>query len=410
MTSMSKAYNITREEVDASWKAVCRSGGCAGYDGKTIEDVKADEDNILYKVWNRLASGSYQAQPVLLVQIPKAKGGVRTLGIPTVTDRIAQGVIKGRLEKEVQEKFHPNSYAYQTGKSAIEAVGTARERCMKGGYKWVLDLDIKAFFDEIDHELMAEMVNKHTEDKAVILYCKKFMKAEGITEAGEKVVREKGTPQGGVLSPVLANLFLHEVFDMWMEENHPHTPFERYADDIIIHCVREDQAYQLLEEIKKRLKEYKLELNLEKTKVVYTGTDNSQDHRGHGCSRKFTFLGYDFKPRGYKGKIVFTPGMGNKAMQMIRQKLKREKLNSRVGQRIEEIAEMLNQKIRGWINYYGQYRRSELWKLAYYINYRLVKWLKSKYNSILSLTDAWKELAKVKDQAPRLFCHWYMIG
>lgn len=408
-TRMSKSYNITREEVAASWKMVRQAGGCAGYDGQTIETVEANEDNTLYKIWNRLASGSYQAAPVLLVDIPKAKGGVRTLGIPTVTDRIAQGVIKARLEKDVQPHFHPNSYAYQAGKSAIDAVGRAREVCMKGMHKWLLDMDIKAYFDEIDHELMLEMLSRYTEDKAVLMYCRKFLKANGRREAGEEIQREKGTQQGGVVSPVLANLFLHEAFDKWMIEEFPTLPFERYADDIILHCVSEKQAQYVRSRVEARFQQYKLRLSEEKTKIVYTGTDNDQDHRGHGCPRKFTFLGYDFKPRGYKGKLIYTPGIGKGALKKIREEIRKYDLTAKVGNSIEQVAKDLNPKIRGWTNYYGHYRRSGLYAMAYYIDNRIVGWLKRKRKSVKTYCQGWKMLKAIKEEQPQLFCHWYMI-
>src|SRR3990167_10124351 len=238
---MSRLYDVTPAEVDMAWKAVCQAGGGAGYDEMKIKDVKEDEANHLYKVWNRLSSGSYIPAPVLLVNIPKAKGGFRQLGIPTVIDRVAQTVIKTRLETVLQPLFHMDSYAYQAGKGAIEAVTKARERCMR--IEWVLEIDIKGFFDELDHDMLMEMVEKYVTDKATLLYVRKFMKAPGRTIEGEEGGRGKGTPQGGVVSPVLANLYLHEVFDSWMQEKEPSIKWERYADDIIVHCYSEKQAY-----------------------------------------------------------------------------------------------------------------------------------------------------------------------
>lgn len=344
---------------------------------------------------------------MFLVNIPKIKGGIRQLGIPTVLDRVAQGVVKNRLEAVLQPHFHENSYAYQSNKSAIEAVGLCRERCMR--MKWVVDIDIKGFFDNIDHDLMVQIVEKYTQDNLVLLYVKKFLKAKGVNGKGEQLVREKGTPQGGVISPILANLFLHEAFDKWIKEKFPDIPFERYADDIIIHCVSENQAHFIKNRVESRLKLFKLELNAEKTKLVYTGKENNQDHRGHLCSRKFIFLGYEFKPRNYFGKTVFTPGLGTAARMRIRNEVKRLPDMHLKFRPIGVIAAVLNPKIRGWINYYGHFRRSELYKLARDLDLRLVRWLCDKHKPLTSLKKGWKFLLGIKEQKPTLFEHWFRI-
>ncbi len=406
---MSRLYDVTKEEVDQAWKMVRQAGGGAGYDGKRIEDLKVDEVNQLYKIWNRLSSGSYIPSPVLLVDIPKAKGGYRQLGIPTVTDRIAQTVIKNRLESVLQPLFHEDSYAYQAGKGAIEALTKARQRCIR--MDWVIELDIKAFFDEIDHDLLMTMVKKYVTDKATLLYVSKFIKAPGRKENEEvKIVREKGTPQGGVISPVLANLYLHEVFDQWMQEEFKDVSWERYADDIIVHCVSEKQAYFLRNRIEGRLRKFKLSLHPEKTRVVYTGTKNDHDSRGHKLSRKFTFLGYDFKPRGYKGQTVFTPGIGSGALKRISQKIKKEWNLRRRTSSLEEIAGETNAVIRGWINYYGHHRRSDLYKMAEMIDKFLVGFIKRKQKTASSWAKGWKYLKERRRKQPNLFCHWYMIS
>jgi RNA-directed DNA polymerase len=407
---MSRLHNVTREEVEIAWKAVRRAGGSAGYDGQTIEDVERELDNQLYKIWNRMSSGSLQAQPVLLIEIPKAKGGVRCLGIPTVTDRVAQMVIKNRLEMKLEEKFHVDSYAYRPNKSAIEAVGICRQRCFT--HEWLLEIDIKRFFDEIDHEILEEILARYTTDKTIVLYAKRFLKAKGKKENGEEVNRERGTTQGGVISPLLANLYLHEAFDSWMEERFPGIKFERYADDIVMHCVSENQAWFMKNRVEGRLKQFKLMLHSEKTRVVYTGTSDKHDGRGHGLSRKFTFLGYDFKPRMMKGgRLVFTPGIGKAALKKILVKIKSSWcLRQNVGLTLEDIARKNNVQIRGWINYYGYYRRSELYKLADMINTKLVWFLKRKRKSLKTWKQGWRELQKAKERTPRLFCHWHMIS
>lgn len=405
---MSRLYDVTREEVETAFKAVKRAGGGAGFDGQTIADVEKDLDNQLYKIWNRMSSGSLKAQPVLMIDIPKAKGGVRHLGIPTVTDRIAQMVIKNRLEPILEDMFHEDSYAYRPCKSAIDAVTVCRERCFK--HEWLVEVDIKGFFDTLDHEKLMQMVESVTTDQTVLLYVRKFLKARGRMSSGEEIERTEGTPQGGVVSPILSNLYLHEAFDQWMEKNQPTLKFERYADDIVIHCVSEKQAMFIRDKVRQRLSQYKLELHPEKTRIVYTGTSNDHDKRGHGLNRKFTFLGYDFKPRMYHGRLVFTPGIGHGAMKMLLVKIREEwRLGQRIGERIEAIAQEINPQIRGWITYYGHHRRSDLNRLGYRINRELVRYMRKKHKQIRTWNQGWRKLIKRRNQDPELFSHWHMI-
>lgn len=409
---MSRQYDVTESEVTAAWEAVRQAGGGSGLDNVKISDIAADLGNQLYKIWNRMTSGSYVPPPVLLVSIPKANGGVRQLGIPTVGDRIAQMVVKNRLEPILDPKFHEDSFAYRPGRSAIDAVTLCRERCFRK--EWVLEIDIKGFFDNLDHDMLMEMVQKHTDDKVVLLYVKKWLKASARTEDGVETVREMGIPQGGVVSPILANLYLHEVFDMWMKELFSSVTFERYADDIVVHCVSEEQAYYLKNRIEARMKQYNLTLHPEKTRVVYTGRSNDLDKRGHGLSRKFTFLGYDFKPRVWKGRIVFTPGMGKGALKKIRQTIEGKwQLKHRLSQSLHELAIVFDRVIRGWVNYYGHHRRSELHKLARLIDRFLVHFIKRKVkrakSSPLTWKQAWKYLDDYKKKCPHEFSHWHMI-
>ena len=415
--NMSRLYQITKDEVLNAWKAVKKSGGGCGHDRQTIQDVEQDLDNQLYKIWNRMTSGSYIAQPVLLVQIPKAKGGFRTLGIPTVTDRIAQAVIKNRLNDIVDEKFHVDSYAYREGKSAIDAVTAARERCFQ--HEWLVEIDIKGYFDNIDHDILMEMLKAHTDDKCILLYAQKFLKAPGINEEGEKSERTMGTPQGGVVSPVLANLYLHETFDQWMQKGFGNIAFERYADDIVIHCKSEAQAYYIRNRIQGRLHKFKLTMHPEKTRIVYTGLRKEMDKRGHDLPRKFTFLGYEFKLRSHRSigkdgkeyfRTVFTPGIGANALKMIRLSVKKWGLKHRLSDSLETIALEINPVIRGWINYYGHHRRSELYKLAEMIDTYLGQFIKKKHKAFNTWNRAWKELGRLKKHTKRQFCHWFMIG
>lgn len=406
---MSRLYNITQEEVRSAWKAVRKAGGGCGYDRRTLEDTKCNLDNELYKIWNRMTSGSYIPKHVLQVAIPKAKGGVRILGIPTVGDRIAQMVIKQRLEPILERYFHADSYAYRPNKSAIDAVTACRERCFQ--FKWLIELDIQKFFDELDHDLLEQMVLKYTDDPTIILYVKKFLKATRISMDGEVEATTQGTPQGGVVSPLLANLFLHEVFDTWMVKEFSTLPFERYADDIVVHCTSERQAQYLRKCIEERLRAFKLTLHPEKTRIVYTGRWNDYDHRGHDVSRKFTFLGYDFKPRTWNGKVVYTPGMGKGALKRIRSEIKDKwRLRSRISESLHDIAHSVNPAIRGWINYYGHFRRSELSLLTLTINGFLAKFLKKKHKRLRTWNQAWKEVMKIRRTHPNLFYHWHGIS
>ncbi len=403
---MSKSFNITKEEVAEAWKAVKQAAGGAGLDNKTIAQVESNLENELYKIWNRMSSGSYLAQAVKLVQIPKAKGGFRTLGIPNVTDRVAQTVIKNRLEQVVDPLFHEDSYAYRPGKSAKDAILKARKRCFDR--LWVVEIDIKGFFDNLDHELMMDILQKYITDKSTLLYSQRFLKADGITEKGEVLKRGKGTPQGGVVSPILANLYLHEAFDKWMKANHQNITFERYADDIVVHCVTEKQAKFMRDVIGARLQKYKLEMHPEKTRIVYAGISNDFDDRGHGLHRKFTFLGYDFKPRKCKGGTVFSPGMGQGALLNIRLKIKDMKLDSLTHKTVESIAEVINKVSSGWITYYGYCRKSLTYKIADEIDKRIIKWIGKKYK-IRSHGKKWKAIQRLKTKKPKLFKHWIMV-
>jgi len=281
-----KPYCITKRQVWQAYKRVKANKGAAGIDNQTIDEFDADLENNLYKLWNRLASGSYFPSPVMRVEIPKGDGRMRPLGIPTVTDRIAQMVVKQNLEPELEQHFHPDSYGYRLGKSALDAVGKARKRCWKSD--WVLDLDIKGFFDNIDHELMMRAVRKHTNEKWVLLYIERWLKAPIKMLDDTLVFPQKGTPQGGVASPILANLFLHYAFDKWIEREFPSVPFERYADDAVCHCKSQSQAEQLKHELEVRMKEVGLELHPQKTKIVYCKDD---DRRGEYPRVSFDFFG-----------------------------------------------------------------------------------------------------------------------
>jgi len=307
-----KPYTISKQVVWEAYQKVKANQGAAGVDGQSIEAFETDLKNNLYKIWNRMSSGSYFPPPVRLVEIPKASGGLRPLGIPTVADRVAQMVVKMHLEPLVEPCFHDDSYGYRPGRSALDAVATARQRCWRSD--WVIDLDIKGFFDNLDHDLVMKAVRHHDKTPWVLLYIERWLKAPVQRQDGSQQERTKGSPQGAVVSPLLANLFLHHAFDDWMRRNHPSIQFERYADDVIVHAKSKAQAEQLLEAIRARLAECGLELHPEKTKFVYC---QDSDRKGQHEHIKFDFLGYTFRPRrakNYRGKpfVSFLPGVSNR--------------------------------------------------------------------------------------------------
>ena len=289
---VAKPFNISKKLVWEAYLKVKANGGAPGVDGQTIEAFENNLKNNLYRLWNRMSSGTYFPPPVLRVGIPKRDGGTRNLGIPTVADRIAQTVVKMVLEPIVEPQFHEDSYGYRPNKSALQAVGRARERCWK--YDWVLDLDIRAFFDSLDHELVMRSVRKYTSVRWVILYIERWLQAPVQVEGGTLEPGMAGTPQGGVISPLLANIFLHLAFDTWMAKCFPWVPFERYADDVIVHCRTEDKARALLYHVKERLRRCRLEVHPQKTKIVYCKDVN---RRGSAEVEKFDFLGFTFRPR-----------------------------------------------------------------------------------------------------------------
>jgi RNA-directed DNA polymerase len=287
-----KSFAVSKAMVYNSYLNVCSKDGAAGIDKETIDMFNKDLDSNLYKVYNRMASGSYFPPAVRTVLIPKKQGGKRPLGIPTVGDRIAQGVVKDYLEPILEPLFSNSSFGYRPGRSAHDALAQCNNNCRQ--YAWVVDLDIKGFFDNLSHECMMKMVSHHTQEKWVLLYIERWLKA-GVEQAdGSIAARTKGTPQGGVISPLLANLYLHHAFDMWMSKHFASNPFERYADDIIVHCNSREEAEHLLSSIRQRLQAFELELHPEKTKLVYCKSYNRKEEHEHNS---FTFLSYSFQLR-----------------------------------------------------------------------------------------------------------------
>jgi RNA-directed DNA polymerase len=404
-----KPFCISKKEVLEAYKRVKENKGAAGVDDQTIEDFEERLKKNLYKIWNRMSSGSYFPPPVRTVKIPKKNGGERKLGIPTVADRIAQQVVKARLEPEVEPLFHADSYGYRPGKSALDAVGQARKRCWR--YDWVLDLDIKSFFDTLSQDLLLRAVKKHAPEQWIVLYIERWLKAPMQEEDGRLVPREKGTPQGGVASPLLANLFLHYALDRWLAAHYPQVPFERYADDVIVHCRTEKEAQEMRKAIAARLQSCGLELHPEKTKVVYCKDDSRKKTYPN---EKFDFLGYTFRPRrstNRQGKffINFSPAVSNQAAKVIRDKFRSWKLPQRSDKAIEDLSRMFNPIIRGWIQYYGRYYRSALYPTMRELDRDLALWAKQKYKKLRRhLRRATHWIARISRSAPELFAHWQM--
>jgi group II intron reverse transcriptase/maturase len=388
-----------------AYKKVKRNRGSAGIDKQSIAMFEEEMSKNLYKIWNRMSSGSYFPPPVRTVLIPKANGSKRALGIPTVSDRIAQMVVKDYLELHVDKVFSHQSYGYRPGKSAHDAVSSAEANCRK--YGWVIDLDIKGFFDNLDHEKMMQLLKLHTQEKWILLYVGRWLKA-GVELEGAITARETGTPQGGVISPLLANIYLHHAFDTWIEESYKLNPFERYADDIIVHCSSKEEAESVLEAIRKRLKEYNLTLHLEKTKIVHCKDYRRNKEKEDGV--QFTFLGFDFKPRVIRSKregwfLGYGAAIGKSAQKKIIGVIKESQLVRWTEATIESIATEWNPRIRGWINYYGRFKRRELYRVFDAFNMRLARWIGNKYK-ITGKCACIKRLKEIKQESRDLFAHW----
>jgi len=402
-----KSFCISKNEVWLAYKQVKANKGAAGLDGQTIKEFEQDLKGNLYKLWNRMSSGSYLPPPVLRVEIPKPDGRMRPLGIPTVADRIAQMVVKQRLEPGLEQHFHPDSYGYRPGKSALDAVGKARRCCWK--FDWVLDLDIKGFFDNIDHKLMMKAVRVHTSERWMLLYIERWLKAPIRLQDETLKYPEKGTPQGGVISPLLANLFLHYAFDRWMDRIFPQIPFERYADDVVCHCTSQNQAEILKRKLTDRMHEVGLELHPDKTLIVYCKDSN---RKGNFGKVSFDFLGYTFRPRLSKNRagkyfINFSPAISNKAKQKILQVMRDWRLHHRTHLDVLNLALKINPVVRGWINYYGRYYKSALYPLLKHLNRKLAKWVKRKYKRFrYHELRALHWLGTIAHRDSNLFAHW----
>ena len=408
---MARSYDISKQVVWQAYQRVKANKGAAGIDGQTIEDFEQDLKGNLYKIWNRLTSGSYLPPAVMAVTIPKRSGGTRVLGIPTLSDRIAQTVVKMHLEPILEPCFHEDSYGYRPGKSAIQAVLKTRQRCWR--YGWLYEFDIKGAFDNIDHALLMRALRKHTDNEWVLLYIERWLTAPMQHPDGVIEQRARGTPQGGVISPLLMNLFLHYVFDRWMAVHEPRLRFARYADDAVVHCSTLREAQRLQEVLERRFKECGLELHPEKSKIVCCkayrpGIDYPV------C--KFEFLGYEFRLRTAvtrEGRkfVQMLPAISPSSAKAIRAEIRSWDLQNRSDKSIEDLSRMFGAKLRGWINYFGHFYKSALYPTFYNLNRKLVKWATRKYKKLRKRPRrAHYWLGAVAKRQPELFPHWQLLG
>ena len=405
--SQVKPFDIPKQMVWEAYQRVKANKGAAGVDGQSVEQFEQDLRNNLYRLWNRMSSGSYFPPPVKAVEIPKASGGVRILGIPTVADRIAQTVVAMFLERLVEPVFHPDSYGYRPGRSALDAVAVCRERCWRND--WIIDLDVRAFFDSVDHSLMLKAVERHTDARWVLLYVTRWLKAPMRKQDGTLVARDRGTPQGSAVSPVLANLYLHYAFDMWLAREHPGVAFERYCDDAVIHCTSQAQAVMIRDALAARLAEVGLELHPAKTRVVYC---KDADRRGDHEVTSFTFLGYTFRPRLARNRwgkhfVSFLPAVSKDAVKAMSREIRSWHIARRSDKSLTDLAQMFNSIVQGWINYYGRFYKSMLYPLLRRINEHLVRWACRKYKRLRRREKRARELlARAARRYPALFAHW----
>lgn len=401
-----KAFEIPKSLVWLAYQDVRRNRGAPGCDGQTLTEFDQRRDQNLYRIWNRLCSGTYFPPPVREKRIPKDNGKERVLGIPTVSDRIAQGAVKRYVEAIIDPIFHADSYGYRPGRSAHDALRQCSIRCRRKN--WVLEVDISAFFDHVGHDLIIKALQHHQMPAWVILYCRRWLEAPMQSESGTLQARTRGTPQGGVISPLLANLFLHYGFDRWMDRTHRGVPFERYADDIVIHCSRMSEAVRIRTSLTQRMNDVGLSINEDKSKVVYIDTFEREN-----VATSFTFLGYDFKVRtlrNFKGELFrkCMPGASMKAMSRIVKTIKHWRIHRSTASDIREFSRRYNPVIRGWIEYYGKYwYRNFSYRLWSAVQSRLLKWMKSKYR--ISARKAEHKLRLVRRAMPELFAHWYLL-
>lgn len=407
-----KSFDIPKLMVWEAYRRVAGNKGAPGVDGQSLAEFEKDLKNNLYKIWNRMSSGTYFPPPVRAVEIPKPHGGgTRMLGVPTIADRIAQTVAAMYLEERVEPKFHPDSYGYRPRKSALDAIGVCRRRCWK--YDWVIDLDIRKFFDSVPWDLMIKAVESVTKARWVLLYVKRWLRAPLQQPDGTLVEREKGTPQGSAVSPILANLFMHYAFDLWMAREYPSVPFERYADDAVVHCKNRRQAEEVLVAIAMRMQEVGLRLHPEKTRVVYC---KDGKRRGKHENISFTFLGFMFRARKAKRQkgggifISFLPSISPAAQKAAGDKLRALRIYRRTNLNANKLGRWLNPVVAGWMAYYGRYYRSGLYPLLWRVNTYLRRWAGKKYRRLRTYKRFKRWWTRLVKREPGLFAHWRWVA
>ncbi len=410
LKSKGKSFEIWKGEVWEAYLKVKENRGAPGVDGQSLDDFEADLKGNLYRIWNRMSSGTWFPPPVRAVEIPKPHGaGTRTLGIPTIADRIAQTVGARRLEEAVEPIFHPDSYGYRPRRSALDAVATCRRRCWKSD--WVIDLDIAKFFDSVRWDLVLKAVQAHTDLPWLILYLKRWLAAPMQMPDGTMLARDRGTPQGSPISPVIANLFMHYAFDTWLKREFDDVEFERYADDAVVHCPSKERAEQVLAALGERMEQVGLALHPDKTKIVYCKDNN---RRGtFGCT-SFTFLGYTFRPRESRDRqgrrfLAFLPAISTDALKRIGGVVRHWRLHRRFYHSWEELAAGINPVVAGWMQYYGRFYRSSLYRLLARINAYLVRWLRNKYRRLAGVRSARRRFAELIRADPTLFAQWRWV-
>jgi group II intron reverse transcriptase/maturase len=406
-----KPFAIPKQLVWQAWRQVKANGGAAGADGVTIEMFEKDLKDNLYKVWNRMSSGTYFPPPVRAVEIPKASGGTRILGVPSVADRVAQTVAAMALEPRTEAIFHEDSYGYRPRKGALDAVTACRQRCW--AKSWVIDLDIRKFFDSVPWDLVIKAVQANVthEQRWIVLYVKRWLAAPIMMPDGRVAERDRGTPQGSAVSPVLANLFMHYAFDKWLKREFPAVEFERYADDAVVHCATEQQARRVLAALEERMADVGLQLHPDKTKIVYCKDRNRR--RSDCADTSFTFLGYTFRARRAPARqgsgamfSAFLPAVSKDALKRMSEEVHSWRIHLRSGTELADIASWINPVVRGWMTYYGRFYRTALNGLLQRINSYLVRWAKRKYKRLRSFKKVRRWWEGLTARQPRLFAHW----
>ncbi len=405
-----KSFDIPKQLVWEAYRKVAANKGAPGVDEETLREFEADLKNNLYRIWNRMSSGSYFPPPVRAVEIPKPHNrGVRLLGVPTISDRVAQTVVAMYLGERAEPRFHPDSYGYRPGKAAWDAVGACRQRCWN--YDWVIDLDVQKFFDTVPWHLVVKAVEAVTDCRWVLLYVRRWLAASLQMPDGALVERDKGTPQGSAASPILTNLFMHFAFDIWLARRFPDCPFERFADDAVVHCRTRRQAEEVMAAITERMEQVGLRLHPDKTRIVYC---KDGKRRGRHEHTSFTFLGFTFRARGARSKngrrfSSFLPAMSTDALQAKGDELRKMRIHRRTNLTLDDLARWLNPIVRGWMNYYGKFYRSAMYSLLLRVSSYLKRWAAKKYRRLRTHKSFQQWWAGLIDRQPGLFAHWKWI-